>query len=429
LVLDPWQEAVLEAGLAEQEDGRWAAREVALICPRQNGKGSIIEAVELAGLFLFGEELILHSAHEFKTAMEAFRRIWWLIESTSDLDRLVHRKLQNNNDLSIELKSGQRLRFVARTGGSGRGFSGSRIVLDEAFNLPDKAMSALVFTMSAQPNPQVWYTSSAPLTEECSTVLRRICKRGREGSDGLAYWEYCAAKDARLDDREAWAQANPGYPFRITDEAIVMEQAVTVPDDFARERLGIWLDDDDLANRIISADVWACCGSEPAHTPSGQLAYAVDVSPGGRSAAVAMSDGTHIEVVAHRPGMSWVAQEAADKGVGTLTLDPASPAGALVVPLEAAGIVVNQVTSREHAQACEAFRDAALENGLRYPEHPYCSVLDTAVAQADRRDSGDGGWLWSRKRSTVDISPLVAVTLARWVAAQGEQYEVLDSIR
>ena len=31
-----------------------------LICSRQNGKGALLEARELAGLFLLGEELILH---------------------------------------------------------------------------------------------------------------------------------------------------------------------------------------------------------------------------------------------------------------------------------------------------------------------------------------------------------------------------------
>ena len=46
--------------------------EVALIVSRQNGKGSILEALELAALFLDDfippRGLILHSAHEFKTA-------------------------------------------------------------------------------------------------------------------------------------------------------------------------------------------------------------------------------------------------------------------------------------------------------------------------------------------------------------------------
>lgn len=65
LWLDPWQAFVLEHGLGERSDGKWSAFECAIVVSRQNGKGSILEARELAGLFLFDEQLILHSAHEF----------------------------------------------------------------------------------------------------------------------------------------------------------------------------------------------------------------------------------------------------------------------------------------------------------------------------------------------------------------------------
>lgn len=38
IVLDPWQENVLQAGLAERSDGTWAARQIGVSAPRQNGK-------------------------------------------------------------------------------------------------------------------------------------------------------------------------------------------------------------------------------------------------------------------------------------------------------------------------------------------------------------------------------------------------------
>lgn len=188
LILDPWQQNVLHGALAEERDPRrpgkmrWVASEVGLIVPRQNGKGSILEAVELAGLFLWDERLILHSAHEFKTSEEAFKRILTLIQNTPDLDRMVQNVRTSHGQEGIELITGQRLRFMARTGGSGRGFSGDRIILDEAYRLSGASMSALLPTLSAQPNTQIWYTSSAPLPIEESSTLRRLCKRGRAGA-------------------------------------------------------------------------------------------------------------------------------------------------------------------------------------------------------------------------------------------------------
>jgi hypothetical protein len=63
-----------------------------------------------------------------------------------------------------------------------------------------------------------------------------------------------------------------------------------------------------------------------------------------------------------------------------------------------------------HGAACSQLLTAVLDDKFSQPGHP---GLDTAAAGADRRDVGDGGWLWSRRRSNVDISPLEAVTLAR----------------
>jgi hypothetical protein len=40
-------------------------------------------------------------------------------------------------------------------------------------------------------------------------------------------------------------------------------------------------------------------------------------------------------------------------------------------------------------------------------------ALDAAVAGAQQRPLGDS-WAWARKGLSVDICPLVALTLARW---------------
>jgi hypothetical protein len=120
-----------------------------LLVSRQNGKGSLFEARELAGLFLLGERLIMHSAHEYKTAAEGFLRIRGLIDDTDWLRKRVKRIRTSHGEEGVELygtgrnrmTGGQRLRFVARSAGSGRGFSGDCVILDEAYNLPDSARS------------------------------------------------------------------------------------------------------------------------------------------------------------------------------------------------------------------------------------------------------------------------------------------------
>jgi hypothetical protein len=75
LELDDWQAWHLQESLGVRADGRWSAFEVGLSVPRQNGKGGIVEARALAGLFLFEERLLTYTAHEFKTAQEHFLRV------------------------------------------------------------------------------------------------------------------------------------------------------------------------------------------------------------------------------------------------------------------------------------------------------------------------------------------------------------------
>jgi hypothetical protein len=413
LHLDPWQADVLDVGLAEQADGRWAAREVGLVVPRQNGKGSILEALIVAALVLFEERLILYSAHEFKTAQETFLRVKSLIESSDDLMGLGPKFYNAHGSEGVEFRDGQRLRFVARSKGSGRGFSPQRIILDEALNLSPRSVAALLFSMSAQDNPQIWYTSSHPEDTVEGQVLRRLMRRGRAGDESLAYIEYCADDGADPADSDAWGQANPGFPHRISPETIATERGATDPEDFNRERLGV-IDLDAEAHKVIPAASWSGC-LDGAHRPAGTLSYALDVSPGSRSCAIAASDGTHLEVVKHETGIAWVVPACLAKrdAFTEVVLDPAGPAVALIAPLEAAGITVRKVKSDEAKASCAQFLSAVEDRTARHLGQP---ELDAAVANADRKDIGDGGWLWSRVRSSVDISPLVAVTLARWAA-------------
>ena len=424
LVLDDWQAWVLEQALGERADGKWAAFEVGLVVPRQNGKGSVLEAVELAGLFLFGERLILHSAHEFKTAQEAFRRVLQLVQNTPDLERRVARVRTSHGEEGIELRDGARLRFVARSTGSGRGFSGDRVILDEAYNLSAESMAALLPTLSARPNPQLWYTSSAGM--DSSDQLRRIRERGMAGGDeGLAYFEWSAEDGADHADPGAHAQANPGYGTRIPAEFVERERAALPAMEFARERLGIW--DDHGAEAAIDAATWAAC-ADPGSRITGRLALAVEKSERYTVVAAAgeTADGkTHVEVIESRRGTSWVVErvtELVDRhDPVAVVLDPSSPAGMFLNDLRQAGVEVAEAGAREVAQGCVAFDDDVVEGRIVHLGEP---VLTVAVAGSKRKATGDS-WRWDRRGKT-DISPLVAVTLARHGLAKWKAENVDD---
>lgn len=417
LHLYPWQKLVLNDALGENGEGdarKWAAFEIGLIVPRQNGKGSVLEARELFGLFLEPRErLILHSAHEFKTASEAFLRVKACIDSSDWLSRKVKQMRTSHGEEGVELMDGSRLRFVARSTGSGRGFTGDCLILDEAYNLGAGEMAALLPTLSARPNPQVWYTSSAGMIT--SEQLRAVRIRGRKGEGGrLAYFEWSCPEDADLDDPLNWAQANPTMGYRI-DQSFIAAERTALPDDvFARERLGIWQEDN--VQTVIDLRLWATM-ADPESRPGNKLVFAIDIKPDSSAACISSSgrrkDGKlHVKIVDHRAGMGWIIERIAQLvdryKPAAVVLDPSGPAGSLLSDLAELEIEPHLVSAREMAQACGAFHNDVINDRLR---HTGQETLTSALRQAKTRPLGDA-WAWSRRDSRGDISPLVAATLA-----------------
>jgi hypothetical protein len=450
LHLFDWEKTVLRESLGVREDGKWSAFEVGLMVSRQNGKGSILEARELAGLFLFGEMFIVHSAHLFDTSQEAFERLLKLIESNPDLDREVMRVSRSHGDEGITLRNKQKIRFRTRTKGGGRGFTGDLIILDEAMYLAAQAVAALIPTMSAKSilgNPQLWYTGSAG--DKDSTQFGAVRARAIKGEDpSLSYLEWsinhcndfcdpelrdykCPDHDP-IDKPKSWAIANPSMGITISQEHMEKELRSMGPAIFKQERLGIgdWPTPSEKW-KVVSEENWFARSSE-LRTPQRPFTFAIDTNPDrSHSCILAVGDDGEGEKVAeitsrgegeeldYRPGMNWVIERAIElnrrwKPRG-FVIDITSQAGEFIPLLEAAKIKVISPTAREYAQACGKMYTAIVpgKNNIPYLWHRDQEDLNNAVRGADKRQLA-GLWALDRQNVTVDISPLVCMTLALW---------------
>lgn len=412
IFLDPWQQYVLERALGERADGNWSAFEVALIVSRQNGKGEVLLARQLAGLFLLGEQLIMHSAHEYKTAAEAFTRIKQVVDDNDELRRAVKTVRTSHGEEGLELRTGARLRFVARSKGSGRGFSADCVILDEAYELGPEQMAAMLPTLSARPNPQIWYASSAGM--DSSSQLRQVRDRGiRGGSPGLAYFEWSADPRCDPDDRDAWAQANPALGIRISESFVELERDAMPDVEFRRERLGVW--DDAATNAVVPFDVWESLIDRTSQ-PLDPVTFAVDIAPDRAASSIGVAarraDGLwHVEVARNALGTAWVVDDLVEmRRWSTLPvrIDRASAAASLVPTLTEAGVDVQLVGTTEYGQACGAFYDAVMAGRVRHIDQ---TPLTAAVQGARKRPLVDA-WAWNRRDVGTDITPLVACTLA-----------------
>ena len=437
LILDDWQQFILRHSLGERPDGKWAAREVGLMVSRQNGKGALLEARELAGLFLLEEELIVHSAQQFDTASSHFRRLTRRIENTPELSRRIAKTggiLRGHGNESITLARNKRtgrqprLEIRTRTGIGGLGFSISCLIFDEAMIISDEMYQALLPALSAQPNMQVWYTGSAVDQQNPSHLgvpFARIREKGVAGGPGLAYFEWSLDFDdpaavGEITDQDL-ANVNPGLGIRIDLDYIrETEQSSLSPRGNAVQRYGVgdWPRTDGLENVPITPEAWAAC-TDANSTLNDPVVFAFDVPPDRSRASIAAagwrSKGhAHVEVVEKQRGTGWLAarlKELVEKHKPAAVLcDASGPVATLLPEVEKLGVQVTPLNSREHAQACGLIFDMVQQQTLSHFDDP---DLAAAIQGSEKKPLEDA-WKWSRKNSAGEISPLVAVTLALW---------------
>ena len=431
LTLDEWQEEVVQAWMLEAPDGRWAASSAGLSAPRQNGKNGIIEVRQLYGMVEFGEKF-LHTAHEVKTARKAFARLLAFFDNPHlpSLKEMVKEIRRTNGQEAIVLRNGGSVEFVARSKGSGRGYTVDTLVCDEAQHMTDEQLEALKSTISAAPSgrSQTIYTGTPPKPDDTTAeVFPRIrISALEEGSPRVSWHEWSVESDADLDDRDNWYATNPGLGIRLHIDTVADERVELSDEGFLRERLGCW--GTASAYSVIDPDVWQSLKVDPAEAKrardrSKKPAFAVDVPPDRKSAAIGVAadrrDGLrHVELVDRRSGTSWAVEELV-RLVGEhgaqVAVDPSSPAGSLITDLMNAGVEPVLISTREMTQACGQFFDMTMagedERTIRHIGQP---SLTTAVDAGRKRQVQDA-WAWHRRDSASDISPLVAVTLANYL--------------
>lgn len=426
LTLDDWQSDAVSDCLAVRGNGRWAASRYGMSAPRQNGKNVVLEVVELFKMVGLGRR-ILHTAHEVKTARKSFLRLCSFFENERkhpELAAMVDSIRRTNGQEAIYLVNGGSCEFIARSKGSGRGFTVDDLVFDEAQELDDFAYSALLPTISAAPsgNPQQIITGTPPGPRDNGEVFTRLRSDALGGKSIRTVWiEYSMSPDGDPDDMEQIAQANPGLDIRLDRETVADERAAMDDEMFRRERGGLW-ELGGLAS-VIPRRSWmdrADAGS----VAVSDLALGVEVAPDLGWASVSLAgrraDGTwHVELWERRETAAWVvpyvaALLASNPAVRGVAADAGSPSLALFDDFKAAGVRLMVPRVVELGQSCGTVLAGVIAGSVWHTDQPQ---MTTAAMTAGKRMLGDTGmWVWSRRTATSDITPIQAATLALWAA-------------
>lgn len=448
LTPDPWQRFVLDDWLGLSR-GRWASLTCGLAVPRQNGKNALLEIRELYGAVGLGER-ILHTAHELKTAQKHFRRLRHFFGDRKDdpgarfpeLNALVKTiRLVNGQEAVLlhttDCKSlagglcrcdGGSIEVVARSKNSGRGFTVDVLVMDEAQELAEDDLEALMPTTSAAPlgNPQWIFTGTPPGPTAQGNVFTRVREEALGEKPGKVSWhEWSVDGRVDLDDRALWRMTNPALDAgRLQVDVIEGERARFTDDGFLRERLGQWPSFGSKPRAIPFSEWSVLKASKPT---AGRVAFGVKFTPDGSTVALAggiRPDDGPIHVEGFRQenlgeGFQWLVDFLAKRATSTslIVVDGKSGAGALAAALRDEGLTrrglvviptLEQVVSA-HAMFLEAVKGGGLSHLGQAP-------LDEQVKDATRRLIGKAGAFGWDPDKGESVALLDAATYAFWGA-------------
>ena len=313
-ILDPWQSDLLDDWLAVTPSGKWACRTCGGSVPRQNGKTGLLEGRAESGMILYNEQVV-YTAHLQKTATETFEEMANFFDSPKIKTYVKDIKTALGRE-QIILKSGARIKFLARTRNGGRGQHGDLLIFDEAQELDANAQASFLPAISASLNPQVIYAGTPPDGESDGSVFRGIREKALAGeTKTVAWFEYSVKEIGNVNDPKRWAATNPAFGRRILQSTVESEVEQMDEDTFARERLGWWSPVyQTKVDYAISQELWDSCKSDEV-APEGKTAYGVKFSPDGSEVALCVAvvpkdESARVELIDRRPtglGVQWLA--------------------------------------------------------------------------------------------------------------------------
>lgn len=414
----PWQRHVVDVALELRPDGRPAYRQVTLSVPRQSGKSTLLLALIMHRLIAWGPAKVAYTAQSGSDARKKFEQDYLPRVQSSPFASLCRARLTNGQEQIVVQRTGSRMLVVPPTATAVHGQTLDLAIIDEAFSLDDDTVEqAMKPTQATRRNAQFWVVSTAGTPD--STYLWSKIERGRalahDTDCGSALFEWAAGDDVDVDDEATWPTFMPALGHTIDPEIVRAEKSTMPRSEWLRAFTNRWTSQG--SDPVIPAAAWSSC-LDPGSQAGDRMVWALDVAPDRSSAAVAVAsiraDGlAHVEVVDHGQGTGWLVGRAVElhsRWGGAVVLDTAGPAGSLVHDLAAHGVPLSPVAPADVTRACGWLFDQVLAGRVR---HLGQRPLDVALDGAVRLTSGDA-WRWSRRSSSVDISPLVAVTLALW---------------
>jgi phage terminase large subunit-like protein len=277
-----WQRFILEDMLRIDSEGKFRRRTLALLIARQSGKTHLARMLILAHLFLWDSKMVIGMSSNRNMALDTFRQIANVIEDNDFLKAQVKQIRFANGQESITTLKGNRYQIVAATRDGSRGLTANFLFIDELREITEEGWKAARPTTRATGGQTLTCSNAG---DAYSTVLNDLKERAMSyPSPTLGYYEYSAPPHCKVDDRNAWAMANPSLGFLIDEETLEEAVATNPINNTRTEMLCQWVDS--MTSPFTTQMVSDTSDSTLQITPGGNIVFAIDVSPSKRSGAL-----------------------------------------------------------------------------------------------------------------------------------------------
>lgn len=440
-----WQQRQIKAIMATTTGGLWKHMNYCICVSRRNGKGEILAAREMDGLINLGEK-ICHTAHRSTTSHDAFNRLFTLLKKAGYIEH--NRKKADMPAKSfyaskqfglehIEVVGGGIIDFRTRTesGGLGEGFD--LLVVDEAQEYTQKQESALQYTVSASPNPQIIMVGTPPTVTSNGDVFPRIRGKvldGKAYETGWAEWSIEEMPDeTQISDTKVWKRYNPSYGHTLNERKIRNEMSGDTLD-FCIQRLGFWVTYNQKSE-ISEAD-WDGLKIEQVPQLKDQRFIGVKYGRDGVNVAVSIAARTQdgkifvetIDCASVRAGNGWIFEYLHNPKLDKVAIDGASGQSLLVDQIREYKIKTTVVCPKvsEIIQANAMFEQALFQKDIC---HMGQESLRSVVTNCEKRLIGSqGGFGYKSLIETNDIAIMDSMILAYWLCATTKEKKKRQAI-
>ncbi len=291
------------------------------------------------------------------------------------------------------------------------------LVFDEGQHLSTEALENMGAAQDVAANPLTFVMGTPPRPKDKGEFFSLLRQEALDGdSEGTLYIETSADRGCDPMDREQWRKANPSFPRRTTERAMLrLRKKLKNDDSWNREALGIW-DAVQAQFSPINGAMWDLnvdVGPSSSRRPDAlgvDMSHAREISVG---ACWLEDESAHVEEVwsglDEPEAIEWIAQAAGRRTL--VVIDGQSPAASMVPVLKRRGVRVHVGSASDMAKGCGL---VASETQTQRLTHADQESLNNARRDVRKRAIGTaGGRGYDRSDPSAQIYPLVAVTQAR----------------